>query len=155
MRNAGLTISLSSDATSIAPPDMFEAMHFTWNLGVPWAGTPSERSKAVGVPEVIEMATINGAIALGLGDVTGSITEGKRADIILVRTQDLNMGPIGNIETAIVQSGSAANVDTVMVDGRIVKRNGRLQGYDTRGTMRRAQQSADRIRTAAGDTLKL
>jgi hypothetical protein len=36
-----------------------------------------------------------------------------------------------------------------------VKRNGRLQGYDTRDIMRRAQQSADRIRTAAGDTLKL
>ncbi|MDF3837857.1 amidohydrolase family protein [Cupriavidus basilensis] len=154
MRSAGLTISLSSDATSIAPPDMFEAMRFTWNLGVPWAGTPSERSKAVSVPEVIEMATINGAVAMGLGDVTGSITEGKRADIILVRTQDLNMGPIGNIETAIVQSGSAANVDTVMVDGRIVKRNGRLEAYDTRDIMRRARQSADRIRIAAGETLK-
>ena len=154
MRNARLTISLSSDATSIAPPDMFEAMRFTWNLGVPWAGTPSERSKAVGVPEVIEMATLNGAIAMGLGDVTGSITEGKRADIILVRTQDLNIGPIGNIETAIVQSGSAANVDTVMVDGRIMKRNGRLLAYDTRGIMRRAQQSADRIRAAASEALK-
>ncbi|MNQ01204.1 Atrazine chlorohydrolase [compost metagenome] len=154
MRNAGLTISLSSDATSIAPPDMFEAMRFTWNLGVPWAGTPSAQSKAVGVPEAIEMATLNGAIAMGLGDVTGSITEGKRADLILVRTQDLNMGPVGNVETAIVQSGSAANVDTVMVDGRIVKRNGRLLAYDTRGIMRRARQSADRIRAAASEALK-
>ncbi|MCY1553971.1 5'-deoxyadenosine deaminase [compost metagenome] len=129
-------------------------MRFTWNLGVPWAGTPSAQSKAIGVPEAIEMATLNGAIAMGLGDVTGSITEGKRADLILVRTQDLNMGPVGNVETAIVQSGSAANVDTVMVDGRIVKRNGRLLAYDTRGIMRRARQSADRIRAAASEALK-
>lgn len=153
MREAGLTLSLSSDATSIAPPDMFEMMRFTWNLGVPWTGTPSEKAKAVGVREVIEMATINGAIALGLGELTGSITEGKRADLILVRTQDLNMGPVGNLETAIVQSGSAANVDTVMVDGRILKRHGRLSAYDTHDIMRRARQSADRIRAAAGPAL--
>ncbi|WP_413765613.1 amidohydrolase family protein [Variovorax sp. Varisp41] len=154
MRAAGLAVSLSSDATSIAPPDMFEAMRFTWNLGVPWAGTPSAGAKPVGVHEVIEMATINGAIALGLGDVTGSIVEGKRADIILVRADDLNIGPVGNAETAIVQSGSAANVETVMVDGRIVKRGGRLVAYDTPALMRRARQSAERIRAAAGAALQ-
>ena len=104
--------------------------------------------------EVIEMATINGAIALGLGEVTGSIVEGKRADIILVRTDDLNIGPVGNAETAIVQSGSAANVETVMVDGRIVKRGGRLVAYDTPAIMRRARQSAERIRAAAGAALQ-
>ncbi|MCY1251854.1 hypothetical protein D9M72_657110 [compost metagenome] len=64
------------------------------------------------------------------------------------------MGPVGNVETAIVQSGSAANVDTVMVDGRIVKRNGRLLAYDTRSIMRRARQSGDRIRAAASEALK-
>ncbi|RRH86741.1 cytosine deaminase [Variovorax beijingensis] len=153
MREAGLTLSLSSDATSIAPPDMFEMMRFTWNLGVPWTGTPSEKAKAVGVQEVIEMATINGAMAMGLGDVTGSITEGKRADIILVRTRDLNMWPIGNIETAIVQGGSASNVDTVLVDGRILKRNGRLLAYDVPDILRRAHRSATRIRNMAGKTL--
>lgn len=153
MRDARLTISLSSDATSIAPPDMFEMMRFTWNLGVPWSGTPSERARAVGVREVIEMATINGAVAMGLGDVTGSITEGKRADIILVRTRDLNIWPVGNIETAIVQAGSAGNVDTVLVDGRILKRNGRLLAYDVPDILRRAHGSATRIRNVAGETL--
>lgn len=154
MRAAGLTISLSSDASSIAPPDMFEAMRFTWNLGVPWKGTPSEGAKALSVQEVIEMATINGATALGLADITGSLTEGKRADLILVRTQDLNMVPVGNIETAIVQTGSAANVDTVMVDGRIVKRNGRLVAYNMQDIVSRAKQSADRIRAMAGESLR-
>lgn len=154
MRAAGLTISLSSDATSIAPPDMFEMMRFTWNLGVPWAGTPSERASAVSVQEVIEMATINGAIAMGIGDMTGSITEGKRADIILVRAKDLNIWPIGNIETAIVQSGTASNVDTVLVDGRLIKRNGRLLAYNVDSIVRRAQQSSTRILNAADEILK-
>lgn len=154
MRAAGLTISLSSDATSIAPPDMFEMMRFTWNLGVPWAGTPSERASAVSVQEVIEMATINGAVAMGIGDITGSITEGKRADIILVRAKDLNIWPIGNIETAIVQSGTASNVDTVLVDGRLIKRNGRLLAYNVDSIVRRAQQSSTRILNTADEILK-
>lgn len=154
MREAGLTLSLSSDATSIAPPDMFEAMRFTWNLGVPWAGTPSAGAGPVSVQEVIEMATINGAISLGLADVIGSITEGKRADLILVRANDVNMAPVGNIETAIVQSGTAANVDTVIVDGRILKRNGRLTAYDMSSVVSRAKRSAERVRAVAGNVLK-
>ncbi|AOY95420.1 cytosine deaminase [Cupriavidus sp. USMAA2-4] len=154
MRAAGLTISLSSDATSIAPPDMFEMMRFTWNLGVPWAGTPSERASAISVQEVIEMATINGAVAMGIGDITGSITEGKRADIILVRAKDLNIWPIGNIETAIVQSGTTSNVDTVLVDGRLIKRHGRLLAYDVNRIVRGAQRSSARILDSAGEILK-
>lgn len=153
MRAAGLSITLSSDATSIAPPDMFEAMRFTWNLGVPWKGTAHADAKPVGVQEVIEMATLHGAIALGLGDVTGSLTEGKRADLILVRADDVNMAPVGNIETAIVQSGTTANVDTVMVDGRILKRHGRLTAYDMPRILARAKRSAQRVRAAAGDKL--
>ena len=45
MRKAGVLISLSFDATSIAPPNMFETMRFTWNMGIPWRGTPSERCR--------------------------------------------------------------------------------------------------------------
>lgn len=90
---------------------------------------------------------------MGLGDVTGSITEGKRADMILVRTRDLNMWPVGNIETAIVQGGSASDVDAVLADGRILKRDGRLLAYDVPDILRRAHRSATRIRNMAGKTL--
>ena len=65
--------------------------------------------------EVIEMATINGARALGISDVTGSLTPGKRADLILIRTNDLNIAPLANIETTVVQSATPENVDTVVV----------------------------------------
>lgn len=84
----------------------------------------------------------------------GSITEGKRADLILVRANDVNMAPVGNIETAIVQSGTAANVDTVICDGRILKRNGRLTAYDMSRVVSRAKRSAERVRAAAGGVLK-
>jgi cytosine/adenosine deaminase-related metal-dependent hydrolase len=153
MRKAGVLVSLSFDATSIAPPNMFETMRFTWNMGIPWKGTPSEGLPPVGFREVIEMATINGAKALGLGDVTGSLTVGKRADIILIRGNDINVAPIANIETTVVQSATPANVDTVLVDGRMVKRGGKLVAYDVEKVVQRAKASALRIRTAAGGVL--
>jgi 5-methylthioadenosine/S-adenosylhomocysteine deaminase len=153
MRRAGVLISLSFDATSIAPPNMFETMRFTWNMGIPWRGTPSEEQPPVGFRDVIEMATINGARALGLGDVTGSLTVGKRADIILIRGNDINVAPVANVETAVVQSATPANVDTVMIDGKIVKRGGRLVAYDIEAIVERAKASSLRIRAAAGGVL--
>ena len=153
MRKAGVLISLSFDATSIAPPNMFETMRFTWNMGIPWRGTPSEALPDVRFREVIEMATLNGAKALGIGDTTGSLAVGKRADIILIRGNDINIAPVADIEARVVQSATPANVDTVMVDGRIVKRGGRLVAYDVDKIVRDAKASALRIRTAAGGRL--
>jgi cytosine/adenosine deaminase-related metal-dependent hydrolase len=153
-RAAGVSVSLSFDATSLAPPNMFETMRFTWNMCMPWKGTDTEHLPALGFCEVIEMATIRGARALGLGDLIGSLTPGKRADLILVRTNDLNIAPLANIEATIVQSATPANVEAVMVDGRFVKRKGRLLDYDVSAIVNRAKESALRIRTGAGGILK-
>src|SRR5262245_38432752 len=153
MRKAGVTISLSFDSSSIAPPNMFETMRFTWTMGIPWRGTPTEKLPEVTFREAIEMATLNGAKALGLGDVTGSIAAGKRADLILIRGNDINIAPVADIEASVVQSATPSNVDTVMVDGRIVKRGGKLVAYDVDKVVREAKGSALRIRTAAGGRL--
>jgi cytosine/adenosine deaminase-related metal-dependent hydrolase len=153
MRRHGVLISLSFDATSIAPINMFENMRLVWNMAIPWRGTPTEKDPPVGFREVIEMATLNGARALGLGDVTGSLTVGKRADIILIRGNDINVAPVAEIETTVVQSATPANVDTVLVDGRIVKRGGKLVAYDVEKVVRQAKASALRIRAAAGERL--
>ncbi len=152
-RAAGVSVALSSDATSIAPPNMFENMRFTWNMGIPWKDTDTEAFPPVSFCDVIEMATINGARALGLAEVTGSLTPGKRADLILIRTNDINIAPLANIETTVVQSATPDNVDTVVVDGRFVKRHGRLLGFDVPGIVERAKHSALRIRKAAGGVL--
>jgi 5-methylthioadenosine/S-adenosylhomocysteine deaminase len=146
-------VSLSSDATSIAPPNMFENMRLTWNMCMPWKFTDTETFPLLGFVETIQMATINGAKALGIGDVTGSLTPGKRADLILIRCNDLNIAPIGNIEATVVQSAQPANVDTVMVDGRLIKQHGKLIDYDTGGIVARAKESSLKIRTAAGGVL--
>lgn len=152
MRKAGVTISLSFDASSIAPPNMFETMRFTWNMGIPWRGTQSEPLPEMRFREAIEMATLNGAKALGIGDTTGSIVAGKRADIILIRGNDINIAPVANIEASVVQSATPANVDTVLADGRIVKRGGKL-AYDVDKIVRDAKAAALRIRTLAGGRL--
>lgn len=152
-RAAGVTVTLSSDATSIAPPNMFENMRLTWNMCIPWQETETENLRPLGFCETIEMATINGARSLGLAEITGSLTPGKRADLILIRTNDLNTAPLANIETTVVQSATPANVDTVMVDGRLVKHGGRLTKFDVGGIVERAKASALRIRNAAGGAL--
>jgi 5-methylthioadenosine/S-adenosylhomocysteine deaminase len=153
MRKANLLMSLSCDASSISPPNMLEIMRTTWNMAIPWRGTPSETDSFLGFREVIAMGTINGAKALGLGDVTGSLAPGKRADIILIRTNDVNTAPMANIEATVVLSATPANVDTVMVDGRIVKREGKLVAYDIPQIVAAAKRSSLRIRTAAGGRL--
>ena len=153
MREAGVLVSLSSDASSLVPPNMLENMRVTWNMGVPWQGTDTAHLAPIGLSEIIEMATINGAKALGLGNVTGSLTPGKQADIILVRANDLNTAPMANIETTVVMGATAANVDTVMVDGRILKRAGKLVDCDVAEVVEQAKRSAMRIRTAAGGIL--
>lgn len=153
MRKAGVLISLSFDATSIAPLNMFETMRVTWNMGMPWKNTPTEGQPEMSFHEAIQMGTLNGAKALGIGDITGSLTVGKRADIILIRGNDINIAPVANVETAVVQAAMPANVDTVMVDGRIVKRGGKLIAYDVDKIVREGKASALRIRTAAGGKL--
>ena len=152
-RHAGVTVSLSSDASSIAPPNMLEAMRFAWNVCVPWKFTETETLPMLGFVETIEMGTLNGAKALGLGDITGSLTPGKRADLIVIRTTDLNIAPLANIETTVVQSAQPSNIDAVMVDGRFVKRHGKLIGFDVPGIVERAQKSSLRIRSSAGKPL--
>ncbi|MSQ51873.1 MAG: cytosine deaminase [Betaproteobacteria bacterium] len=153
MRKAGLLISLSCDATSIAPPNMLETMRFTWNMAIPWRATSSEKDAPLGFREVIQMATLNGAKSLGLGEVTGSLTPGKRADIILIRANDVNTAPLTNVEATVVMSATPANIDTVLVDGRIVKRGGRLVAYDVPRIVAAAKASSLRIRKIAGGRL--
>jgi cytosine/adenosine deaminase-related metal-dependent hydrolase len=95
------------------------------------------------------MATINGAWDIGISDKVGSLTPGKRADLILVRTTDLNMAPLGDPVTAIVRSAQPSNVDTVVIDGRILKRGGRLTSLDAEEIVAQAADSLAGVRRRA------
>lgn len=153
MLAAGVCVSFSIDATSLAPVNLFEAMNVAWNMGIPWAGSDTEGLPAITFRRCIEMATINGARALGLAEVTGSLTPGKRADIIMIRTDDLNVGPVVDVESTIVRSATPANVDTVVVDGRVLKREGELVALDPRHVVAQAQLASHDVRTRAGGRL--
>jgi cytosine/adenosine deaminase-related metal-dependent hydrolase len=152
MIDAGVTVSFSIDATSIAPVDLFQAMNVAWNLGIPWLGSDTAHLPAVTFQQCLEMATINGARALGLEDVTGSLTPGKR-DILLLRATDLDLAPVVDVPSSVVRSATPANVDTVLIDGRVLKRGGELTVHDAEQVVRQATEAADRVRARAGGRL--
>jgi cytosine/adenosine deaminase-related metal-dependent hydrolase len=153
MLSAGVNVSLSVDATSLAPVNLFEAMNVAWNMGIPWYGSDTADLKPVSLHDCIELTTMNGARALGIADQVGSLTPGKRADIILIRTDDINIAPAADIASAVVRSATPANVDTVMIDGRILKQAGDLIAYDVERIVREAALSAHEVRQRAGGRL--
>ena len=81
------------------------------------------------------------------------MTQGKRADLILIRGRDLNVAPVVDLESTVVRSVTPANVDTVMVDGRILKRGGRLLVHDASEIVAQAERAADAVRARAGGRL--
>ncbi len=137
----GLKVSLAMDTPAVAgSQDMFQAMRLMMDTQFVRSRDPM----SVTARQVLEMATINGAWDLGIAERTGSLTPGKRADLILLRTTDLNMAPLGDPVTAIVRSAQPHNVDTVMVDGRILKQGGRMTSLDP------AEVAAQAVESLAG-----
>ena len=75
---------------------------------------------------LVQLATIDGARDLGFDNVTGSLTPGKRADLILVRTTGPNIATLGDPYDALVQLAEPSDIDTTIVDGRILYGQGRI-----------------------------
>jgi cytosine/adenosine deaminase-related metal-dependent hydrolase len=76
--------------------------------------------------EALEWATIGGARAFLLEDKIGTLSPGKKADIVMLRANDINMAPVYDPIYSIVEIASAGNVDSVIIDGIVRKQNGRL-----------------------------
>ena len=114
------------------------------NLSVNETG---EEVSAIAIParQALEWVTMDGARALNMADRIGSLTPGKQADLIAIRTDDLNLFPSHDpVETVLFQSHSA-NVDTVLVAGRIRKRGGRLLYPDLAGKKTALAASGNRL----------
>src|SRR6185503_3805896 len=99
---------------------------------------------------LVQLATYDGAVDLGIAERTGSLTPGKRADLILVRTGDINMAPVGDPYEALVMLAQPRNVDTVIADGRILRRSGEFTALDHAQVLRDAAESAAALRSRAG-----
>ena len=141
-----IKVSLGVDTAPVAGSnDMFDAMRRTMDTQFVRTRNPM----SVSARQVLEMATINGAWDMGIADKVGSLVLGKRADVILIRTTDLNMAPLGDPVTAVVRSAQPHNVDTVVIDGRILKRGGRLTGLNAEEIVAQAVESLAGLRRRA------
>lgn len=118
--NAGVPVALGTDGpASNNCLDMFREMFLVTGLGK----LKEEDASAVGAMEVLKMATVNGAKAMGLDDAD-VLGENKFADIIMIDLQMPNMQPLNNIAKNIVYSGSKVNVKMTMINGKILYENG-------------------------------
>ncbi|UOY89119.1 amidohydrolase family protein [Bacillus glycinifermentans] len=95
--------------------------------------------------QILQAATIDGARALMLDHKIGSLTPGKEADFIMVKTDSLNLLPLSDVIGAIVQCAHPGNIDSVYVAGKAVKRNGKLVGVDLDDVRKRAVEARDHI----------
>ena len=117
---AGVPVALGTDGpASNNCLDMFREMFLVTGL----AKLKEEDAAAVDAMDVLKMATVNGAHAMGLGEAD-VIAEGKLADLIMIDLKTPNMQPLNNIAKNIVYSGSKINVKMTMIGGRILYENG-------------------------------
>ncbi len=115
---AGINISLGTDGQgSGSNLDLFEVMKFTALLqkGI------NEDPKQMPAYEILKMATINGAKALNKENEIGSIKEGKKADIIIINMENEIVQPVNDIYAAIVYNVKGYNVETTIINGKILK----------------------------------
>jgi cytosine/adenosine deaminase-related metal-dependent hydrolase len=100
--------------------------------------------------DVLQFATIDGARACFLDHKVGSLTPGKQADVVLLKADAINTAPVLDPHATIVTFADTANVDSVFVAGRAVKRHGQLVDVDLRSVIQRLEDSRDHILSAGG-----
>jgi cytosine/adenosine deaminase-related metal-dependent hydrolase len=99
---------------------------------------------------VLEMATINGARALGLEQEIGSLEIGKKADLVVVDLDRLHTTPSPNPVSTLVYAATGGEVDTVVVDGKVVVKEGQLLSMDENEIKRQAREHATQVYRRAG-----
>ena len=100
--------------------------------------------------EILACATIEGAKANGLDTKVGTLTPGKQADVVLLRTDRLNVTPLNDPTTAVVTGMDTSNVDTVLIAGRVMKCGGELLHVDLPAVQRMATESRDHVLAKSG-----
>jgi cytosine/adenosine deaminase-related metal-dependent hydrolase len=109
----------------------------------------------VGVRQVLECATLGGAACAGVADKCGSLTPGKEADIVIIRTDDINVYPSNNALGTVTLAADARNIDTVIIGGQVRKRRGKMVGVDMDKFRRMADESREYLFMKAGYKLDI
>jgi len=151
----GLTPALGIDLDTAFGSDMFGEMHALFGQQRSAMRYRRFRGEAdvpapISVEAVLRAATVNGARAAGLEEQIGTLTPGKQADIIMVRTSSVAVFPVGNAIGTIVQAVERADVDTVMVAGTLRKRAGQLVDVDQNKLNAEITASRDYLIEASG-----
>ncbi len=142
MLAAGIPVALGTDgAASNNSLDMFNEMKFAALLNKVDKFDPT----VMPVQSVLEMATVNGGRALGLGENLGSLEVGKKADLILVDLRKPHLTPLRNVISHLVYSATGGDVDTVIVDGKVIMQGRRVLTLEEDKVLEEAQKVADNL----------
>ncbi|MEV6911901.1 amidohydrolase family protein [Amycolatopsis sp. NPDC051071] len=141
LMEAGVPVSLSTDTLAMpTAPDVLTTLRAVE------AVETARRGSTVATPrKLLEMATLGGARDLGLADVIGSITPGKRADLLFLDGTAANLLPSGDLAEALIRQGRATDIVKVMVDGRILLENGRLAQPSAQAAINEADARRDAL----------
>lgn len=143
MQEEGICVSLGTDGQgSGSNLDLFETMKYTALLqkGV------QENPKLLPAYEVLKLATINGAKALNMDKTIGSLEEGKLADIIILKAEEVITQPINNLISEIVYNMKGSNVDTVIINGKIVMQDRKLNQINEQEVYQKCNTIINRIK---------
>lgn len=143
MLAAGITVGLGTDGcASNNNLDIFQEMDMAAKLHKVNSLNPT----VMDARTVLRMATCEGAKALGLGNITGSLEAGKKADIIIIDLNKPHLTPMYNEYSHLVYAVGGFDVDTVIINGKMVMRNRRLLTIDESEIMARVREIAVRIK---------
>ena len=147
MQAAGITVALGTDGcASNNNLDMFQEMDTAAKLHKVSRLDPTVMSAAT----VLRMATRDGARALGMADEIGSLQPGMKADVICVDFNQPHLTPLYHEDSHLVYCASGSDVDTVVINGRVVMKDRRLLTVDEGEIMERVNGIARRIRASLG-----
>ena len=143
-RAAGAPVGIGIDVPLALPGDYFE--HVRSSL---WSHYLEEESRQIvqdyRSEDTLDFATAMGARAIRLGDETGSIAVGKRADLVLLNTDRIGFGTLGSLADRVVTFASTADIDSVWIAGRARKRHGDMLDVDWASLKARLRESQERV----------
>ena len=143
MLQAGVTVTLATDGpASNNDLDLWEELRaaaFQQKLS-------TRNPLSLPAYEVLRMATVEGARAMGLAGELGIIKEGALADVILLDLQKPHLQPLGDVVSTLVYSAKASDVEMVVVGGRVVVENRRVVGLDMTALLEEANRRAEALR---------
>ncbi len=148
----GINVGIGTDGmTSNNNFDLFEELRFASLTRKLFA----KDGRVLPAKQIVRMATIMGARALGLGDQIGSLEIGKKADIILLDMHKPHLTPFHNLHGLLVYSALGSDVDTVIVDGKVLMQNRKFSTLDVNEIMSQSQVTFKKLLAKAGWTYSL